>query len=233
MPQLIVPYQFVAHSPASAAQMNANFTAVANFYNGNLGADNTANNAITNAELKANTIISNNFADNSVTAAKIIDDTVVHSNIANDQLTGTHFWPVAAASNVPAYRVPQNNVWWPTMLPGTISGVSFPAHSSGSSDPIEFTTSTYSFSSILDSGIGYFNIAPEIHSIEIIPNDMTDLNWIYCVWTPTMQVISSTGISFKFYGVPTLQGYVFPWASVRADIDITLISYQQPLPTEL
>lgn len=232
MPQLIAPYRFIAHSPASALQMNANFAAVADLYNGNLGADNLADNAITSGKLTADTILSNNFGDNSVTAAKIVDDTVVWSNINNDQLTGTHFWPVAAASNFPAYRVPQSSSYWPTLLPGTISGVTFPAHSAGT-DYIYLITDIIPFSSILDSGISSFDAPPEIHSVEIIPDNLAAFNWKYCAWTFELLLISPTGMRLKFHGLPTGEGWYYNWVTTQADIDITLIWYQQPLPSEL
>lgn len=231
MPQLIVPYRFIAHSPASSVQMNANFTAVANFYNGNLSSDNLANNAITSGKITADSLDAENFNDDSVTAAKIIDDTVVHSNIANDQIIGTHFWPVAAASNFPAYRVSQNNNYWPTILPGTIPSVTFPGTSSGD---VYFETGAYSFSSILDGSVSEFPGIPGIPivlKIGIVPDTWANNCWSYPTWSIWPLSVTSTSISLRVYGKAPDYGNM--WSGDTADIDILLMWITSPLPCEL
>lgn len=95
MPSVTVPHQFVPNTDILASEANANFQALVNAVNGNIGADNLQNSAVTTSKL----------AEGAVTTPKIWDGAVTASKVAPKSINGAKW------EDVPPHSVLGRNAY--------------------------------------------------------------------------------------------------------------------------
>jgi len=76
------PNTFTDATPAEASEVNDNFDAIYNEFNGNISAANLATNAITTAKISDSNVTTAKIADSNVTTAKIADGNVTNAKLA-------------------------------------------------------------------------------------------------------------------------------------------------------
>jgi hypothetical protein len=228
MPQLVVPYKFILGSVASAEQMNANFLAVANFYNGNLSGDNLEDVAIDNTLIDAGTIIGDNLADDAIDNSELAALTITSDNIANDVITGNILWPQNGDLGLKAYRVPLANTVFPAVIPGTVTSITVPA-SPGTSGDRTYYSGWHTYSTVFDNYNEDLPTIPLLIWIAIIPDDITDSAWTNASWVPSIRNLTADSFRFILQGNATGTS----WTSAGCSIDLWLMYYDQSLSGEL
>lgn len=73
MPNVSVPYQFVPNTDILASEANANFQALVNAVNGNIGSDNLQNTAVTTSKIASGAVTGAKIANNTISGAKLMD----------------------------------------------------------------------------------------------------------------------------------------------------------------
>jgi hypothetical protein len=162
MPKLTIPFIFAPETPPDPAKMNANWQAVQDHYNGNLGSDNVKSGEVTGAKIITESLLENNIGDQAVTNDKISIASVNSINLADDSFGQTQLAPFSGANQLLALRCPAGNTYNVVFLHG-VGVITIPKNTTE-------MVQSYTWSALLESGDPGFPVAPLIVTARFVPD---------------------------------------------------------------
>lgn len=99
MATIIYPHTFVPNTPARASEVNANFDAITDEVNGNIDADNLADNAVTAAKIEDGAVTTAKLNDGAVSEAKLASGAVTSAKIGDGAVVAAKLGDLAVQTS--------------------------------------------------------------------------------------------------------------------------------------
>lgn len=141
MATIVYPHTFVPNTPARASEVNANFDAITDEVNGNIDADNLADNAVTSAKIEDGAVTNAKLGAGAVTDAKVTD-------VAASKVTGT-ISNAQLASGIDASKLTTGTLPIARIADGTVTD----AKLASGIDASKLTTGTLPIARIADGAV--------------------------------------------------------------------------------